>query len=390
MDFKSIALYTLSRIYGFISILMRPFIRIDKNSILFWSWKSRQYSCNPKAISDFLTLYHKDEFKLYWSFKDKAMFGSKNANIIPVKWGSWAYLKAALKSKFLISNTRNDIESMLFYKRKDQIYIMTWHAGMSLKRVEKDSNTSLPNAYKRRSQEDSLMCDLMLSGSEFQTNLFKNSFWYDKEVLNHGTPRNDIFFKDNSNLRKDICQSLHIKDDSIIVLYAPTFRSRFDPDVVSFNWNPIKNAIEKKYGKRAILLVRLHPNINHLTHLLRFKYNDEDCINISDYPDMQELLVISDILITDYSSSMFDFSLTKRPCFLLVKDRKEYDRGFYLSLNELPFNVAEDEQSLVDSIESFDERDYINKLDKFNNTKINTFETGNACEALVYWMQNKI
>ncbi len=385
---KDIILFIISRVYGFISLLLSPFISIDDKSVLFWSWNSRQFSCNPKALSDYLAHNHKEEFNIYWSFKGDFPT-SLDSRIIPLKWGSLKYLLTALSCKFLVSNTRNAIETMLFFKRKQQIYIMTWHAGMSLKKIERDSINSLSAKYIRRCKKDSKMCNLMVSGSKFQTKLFNNSFWYDGEILNCGTPRNDILFSQSNTLRNNICKKFSIVETSIIVLYAPTFRTVFNPDIISFDWARIKKAIELKFHDNVVLLVRLHPNIRNKVKLLRFDFNGSNCIDVTQYHDIQELLVASDILITDYSSSMFDFSLMKKPCFLLVKDRIEYDRGFYIPLSQLPFDLAECDKDLENQILSFDESTYINKINDFNINQIGSFERGRACKALYSWMSLK-
>lgn len=265
---------------------------------------------------------------------------------------------------------------------------MTWHAGMGLKKAEKDVEQALDERYIKRSKYDSKICNLMISGSAFQTNLIKKSFWYNKEILNCGTPRNDVFFQDTWNIRADVCVSLNIQSSSIIVLYAPTFRRVFNPDIFNFNWDRIKNAIEKRFNKKAVLLVRLHPNIRNMISDLEFKFNNSDCINVSDYSDMQQLLIASDILITDYSSSMFDFTLTKRPCFLFTRDRNMFDRGFYIPLSDLPFDLSENEDELEHQISHFDETLYLTKLDNFNK-KIGSFEKGNASECIYNWLCKK-
>lgn len=386
-DLKTIVLFFISRLYGLISISLRPFIKVQDNSILFWSWSSRQYGCNPKAISDYIAS-HNREFKLYWSFKGRHSFPVDD-RIIPLRWGSFKYIITALKCKFLISNTRNDIDTMLFYKRKEQIYIMTWHAGMGLKMAERDIENSLSKKYIKRCLKDSQMCDLMISGSNFQTNLFKNSFWYDGEILNNGTPRNDIFFSDSKSIKTKVCDTLHINDSTFIVLYAPTYRSKFNPDIISFNWQTIKQAVKKKFKKDAVLFVRLHPNVRNMVDRLNFKFNNKDCIDVTSYADMQELLIASNILITDYSSSMFDFSLMTKPCFLLVKDRNKFDRDFYIRLDALPFELAENDDELKLQILKFDEVSYQKKIKDFNQIKIKSFDNGRACEAVYNWMCKK-
>lgn len=385
---KSFALSSISRVYGIISIILRLFIKIDNDAILFWSWNSRQYGCNPKALSDYILSLPNRNFKLYWSFKG-SFPKSLDDNVIPLKWGSLKYLITALRCKFLISNTRNDIETMLFYKRRRQIYVMTWHAGMSLKKIEKDVADSFGKRYIRRSKFDSKMCNLMVSGSEFQTNLFKNSFWYNGEVLNSGSPRNDILFSSSNDKRISFCDLYNIDRSTVIVLFAPTFRSNFNPEIISFEWEIIKRAIEQKFHRNATLIIRLHPNIRNMITKLKFKFNNTDCFDVTSYPDMQELLTISDILITDYSSSMFDYSLMKKPCFLFIKDREKYDRGFYISLDELPFEQASNDEELAKSILNFNKKDYDKKIEEFNTFKVGSFERGKACQNLYNWIVSK-
>lgn len=366
-------------------MIIRPFIKIDNRAILFWSWNSRQYGCNPKAISDYILSHHIDEYNIYWSFKDK--FPSNlNPNIIPLKWGSWKYIVTVLKCKFLISNTRNDIETMLFYKRPHQIYIMTWHGGVALKKIERDSVNSLEGYYLKRSRKDSKMCDLMLSGSKFQTQILRNSFWYDGEILERGIPRDDLLFKPTKPFRDMVCYKYSIDTSSLIILYAPTFRTKFDPGIVYFDWSLIKSVIENRFQRKAVLLVRLHPNIHNKIKELEFVFNNSDCIDVTSYQDMQELLMASDILITDYSSSMFDFLILNKPCFLLAKDLEEYDRGFYFKLSELPFMLAKNDNELKDNIATFDQKSYDNNAEIFNTQRIESFQSGKACEFLYNWI----
>lgn len=383
--YRSVIIRLITSICGVLSILLRPFIKIQDNCILFWSWHSIKYNCNPKSISDYLDCMHPEEFIHYWSFKGTIPDNLPDY-IIPLKWGSFKYVRIALKCKFLISNTRNDIYSMRFFKRKGQLYIMTWHAGMSLKKIEKDAEQTLSRSYIKMSKADSRNCDLMISGSEFQTNLFRNSFWYDGVILNSGTPRNDILFSDNSKIRKKTLDSLSIDYSSMIVLYAPTFRNVFNPDIISFDWMKIKKAILERFNKNAVLLVRLHPLISDKVNCLRFEFNNIDCFDMTAYPDMQELLIISDILITDYSSSMFDFALINKRCFLLAKDKEDYDRGFYIPLQKLPFQLCDNDDELEFAILKYDEVSNGKNIDNFNRNMIGSYEEGESCKHLYHWM----
>ena len=106
--------------------------------------------------------------------------------------------------------------------------------------------------------------------------------------------------------------------------------------------------------------------------------------------EQQPLLASSDALITDYSSAEMDFSLTKRPVFQLCKDRADYDRGFYINPESLPFPYAETDDQLVSNILNFDNEKYQSELEQFNREVIGLNETGHASEAVVEWMINKL
>ena len=101
---------------------------------------------------------------------------------------------------------------------------------------------------------------------------------------------------------------------------------------------------------------------------------------------MQELLCASDMLITDYSSSMFDMGMLKRPCILYATDAEAYDRGFYFNLRELPFPLAENEEQLLATIEAFDSAAYTTRLNTFFTERVGLKEDGHASEALAEWM----
>ena len=126
------------------------------------------------------------------------------------------------------------------------------------------------------------------------------------------------------------------------------------------------------------VFLRLHPNIASLdTSSL---VNDSRVVDVTKYPDMQELMCVADVLITDYSSSMFDFPLLQRPCCLYATDVEDYDRGFYYKFDELPFPLARTQEQLVSIIESFDADAYSAAVETFCKEKVGLLEKGTACE----------
>ena len=138
-------------------------------------------------------------------------------------------------------------------------------------------------------------------------------------------------------------------------------------------------------GESVTVLVRMHPNLIgkvNTSHLVAY----DGVHDATRYHDMQELLSVADMLITDYSSSMFDFAMQGRPCMLYATDANAYDRGFYFDLKELPFPLAESEEQLLASIEGFNHEAYTSRLKTFFTERVGLKENGHAAEALAEWM----
>lgn len=352
--------------------------RIDSNSIFFASMSSTCYGGNPKAFCDYIRKNRNGKYKYYWSFQNPDTINS-GSDVTKVKLHSFKYYRALFSSKYIISDYRLGKYSFP-YKKKNQRYIQTWH-GTAIKQVEAAGHIgSIPESHLKNAKHDSSMIDIFVSGSKFMKNYYEKYFWYNGIVDLIGTPRNDIFFNDNAELKTSICTDLNIPTYNKILLFAPTFRNTgCRLDIYKPDLKKITGALKAKFGGDWTILVRLHPNL-----IGDKKYAEivpDYSIDATLYPDMQDLLAISDILITDYSSSFFDFSLTKRPCFLYGIDYTEYDRGFTMDINSLPYPFAKTEEELMKYISEYNKEEAIKRIKTFNN-RIGMFEDGNSCERL--------
>jgi CDP-glycerol glycerophosphotransferase len=352
---------------------------IKKNKIMLFSYYGSQYGCNPKYITEYiLKNYPKDKFDVVWAFND---LKSKDyiTGFRKVRTMSLKYFYELCTSRIVITNFRI---TELFIKRSNQYYIQTWHSSLRLKQIEKDVENSLPQHYVEMAKMDSIKCDLLLSGCEYSSNIFKRAFWYDGEIFEHGTPRNDVLGENNSSIRERIMKGLNIPHDYKIILYAPTFRKDNNLESYDLNYSKILETSEKKYGGKWMFLVKLHP---HLLSNSSQLVESEDVIDVTSYDDIQELLCISDVLISDYSSLIFDFSITKRPCFLYVPDIQNYirnERNLYFDIMKLPFLCATSNKDLLKKMENFNFEEYKQNLSEFLS-RIGSFEKGNACEHMV-------
>lgn len=355
---------------------------VKKNKIVISNYYGKGYGDNSKYIVENI-LERNLDFEIVWLI-DNNIVTNIPIQVRQVKYRSFTALFELATAKFWIDNCRK-----IYFppKRREQYYIQTWHGNFPLKRIEKDAENSLGEDYIYTAKQDSVICDYFISNSAFMTNLYKSSFWFFGSILELGSPRNDVFFKDSLLIRKKVLEYFNLNLNSKILLYAPTFRKVKNISVFIDEFNSLKMALQKKFGSEWIILVRLHPNDADIYHIYQ---NKGEVINASNYPDMQELLLVSDALITDYSSSMFDYILSKKPCFLYMSDLNEYtnDRNFYFDLDDIPFPKSKDKEDLVSQINDFNYNLFRENIDNFIN-KYSINDKGNASSGVVNFILEK-
>ncbi len=360
-------------------------IPIKRKKILFISHLGKGYGCNPKYLCEYLRLYHRDEFDLHWVFDPT--YGSGNdipEGVVPVNLYSYRFAFDIKTCGFLISNTRLP-EWFNFNNRKGQYYIQTWHSSLRLKKIEKDAN--LGEAYETMAQNDSLKTSVIVSGCKFSSDIYKNSFWYSGPLLEVGTPRIDYLLTQSESGRNRLFKKVGLNTNYHYLLYAPTFRKEGSLDVYDLDYVNLINSVSNSLGGNWKVLCKLHPN---LLGKLDFRELPSECINVSYYDDIQELLIISDILITDFSSCMFDMAFLRKPCLLYASDFDKYtqnERDLYFDILSLPFPLAKNNLELSDIISHFQVHEYLERIEMFMN-KIGSFEKGVACESIYRYMVN--
>ena len=325
--------------------LLARLMPVKKNRVVFSSYYGRGYSDSPKAICQAL-LDSGEKLDLCWLVKNDREAATLPAGVRPVPHTGFEKFKALATARVWVDNCRK-YENM---KKPGQFYLQTWH-GFALKRLEADVADHLEAAYVRAGQTDSAQTDLYLSGSRFMTELYQNSFWYHGRVLQIGTPRNDVFFTPQPETGAKVRKALGLAPERKLLLYAPTFRADRSTDAYCLDADGVRKACETRFGGAWTVLVRLHPNVADQSASL-FAYDGVHTVDATLYPDMQELLVSADLLITDYSSSMFDYALSGKPVVRFTPDAAAYagDRNFYFELDSLPFPGAETNALLEQTI----------------------------------------
>ncbi|MFR5876502.1 MAG: CDP-glycerol glycerophosphotransferase family protein [Eubacterium sp.] len=356
--------------------------------VIFEAYMGRQYACSPKAI--YLRMLNDerfDDFTFVWAFKHPNDFKylEENKNTIVLKYGRKAYLRYHAQAKYWITNSR--LKERII-KRKDQVYIQCWH-GTPLKKLGYDIDVKGGNAMnsikdiQRKYTIDSSRYTYMISPSEFCTEKFASAFNLpDKSIIQTiGYPRNDFLYNYTHNDVESIKEKLEIPSDKKVILYAPTWR---DNQHVAGQGYTYQIAIDfdklrEKFADNYVILFRTHYFVSNsidLTPYEGFVYN------VSTYDDINELYVISDVLITDYSSVFFDYANLKRPIIFYMYDFEEYKnnlRDFYIDLSELPGPIVKTEEKLIEEI-----KDLNNYNEKYSDiysefsSKFNSLEDGNA------------
>jgi CDP-glycerol glycerophosphotransferase len=369
-------------VFRLIASLILSVIPINLNKIFVVSFYGRGYSDSPKYIVQAL-LNQKLPYKIYWAIKDTDANNGLPSEVYAIKFNSLKHIYHMCTSGIWIDNSRKPAFTK---KNKKQLYIQTWH-GLPNKRIEKDALAKLENWYVKSAIRDSKICDLLISNSTFLTSIYKSSFWYDGPILESGFPRNDILRISKSEISNKVKLTLGIGKNKKVMLYAPTFRKNAELDSYNLNYEGTIRALSAKFGGNWTVLIRLHPNIADRSSELII--NNKSVIDASSYLDMQELLVAADVLITDYSSSLFDYIITKKPCFMFATDLQEYrnDRDLYFEFTDLPFELSENNDDLNKAILAFDQISYSEKCEKFMKT-YGFYETGDASNTVAEWIMN--
>lgn len=341
-------------IYYLIIILQRmlTIFPVDQHKVFAINYWGKGYGDNCKyvveALHDIDANYH-----IVWPLKNNADKDVFPPSIKTVKYYSLSFFYNLATSGTWLSNVRLP---WFFRKRNNQYYIQLWHGNSVLKRVEKDAGEALDSGYIKSAKHDSIIADLMISNGAWWTDLIRNAFWYNGEILECGTPRLKAIYCDKAANRMKVKKYLGIDEDTNLILYAPTFRADFKDTYYTLDYQNIKKVFTEKYGGKWVVGVRLHPNL--IERGVRAR--GENIYELTSYPDMYELMAAADVIITDYSSIMFEAGFAGIKVILYAPDIEEYkkDRNFYFKFEELPFPLAETNSQIENIVNQWDQIKY--------------------------------
>lgn len=356
-------------------VLIGYFVKVDDKLILFNS-HGRKYNDSPKSI--YLYMKNNKEYKNYkfiWALDEPDKYEELDCD--KIKMDTFGYFIAALKSKFWVSCV--NIERGLNFKKKETVYLNTWH-GVPLKYVG--------NSINERKDYDFSNIDLFCYSGDYEIDIYKKAFNIKPEsLLLSGMPRNDQLYKKNK--KDEYKEKLGLPKNKKIILYAPTWRDSKDSGDNYELDPPINLEIwEKELSSDFIVLLRTH---SYTDKLVGVKCNDF-IRDFTDYPDINDLMIASDILISDYSATIFDYSILEKPILLFAYDIEEYSRkrGLYLDIEkEFVNSVYKNEIELIKYIKVMDYKEECRKSKEIKTKymKVGGNATQKCVEALFGYKQ---
>lgn len=369
---------------------------VDKKKIVMWTFEGGGgYGCSPKYIAEEILKRNREgrtDYKIIWLLRDTDKeFPGEIKKVKDTLWNRAYHLSTA---GTWVSNTRT------FYgtkKRVGQCYIQTWHATLWIKPIGKYRGKRLPKMAYLVSRYDSQLIDYVLSGSDWCNHRYRKGLIYNGKVLKTGTPRCDVLFCQKEEKRKLIRKEYGLPEDSKILVYAPTFRGgsqnkersvKIEEATVDFE--RLIAALEQRFGGIWYVFLRLHPQLAVRMEKLETGQESKRLIDVSQRPDMNEIIAGSDGFLTDYSSAIFEAAMAGQPGFIYADDLEEYitDRGdLMFDMDKLPFPVALDNDGLLKNITEFDEEKYRKKTEMFMK-KAGVFEDGRASERVADLIEN--
>ncbi|MDR0942395.1 MAG: CDP-glycerol glycerophosphotransferase family protein [Holosporales bacterium] len=361
---------------------------IEDNKIVLSHFAGKGYSCNPKYITEEI-IKRKLPYKIIWLIDKKQNAKGISEIIECIPYNSKRALFELLTAKCWIFNCSiyDFIKRGINTKNEKQIYIQTWHGALGIKRFYRSTGNKIVQNQPKLAKGvaiDNKMVDIWISNSDFETEVYKQAFWNvtEEKIKMLGHPRNDIFFKDNSDIKKKVRDYCRISSKFKILLYVPSFRDNLALGCYCLDIPKLLSFLNASTGDSWIALTKFHPrNLDDLKYLV---HNMLDIIDVSLYPDIQELLVTADICVTDYSSCIFDFMLSEKPGFIFASDIEQYnnERGFYYPLEDTPFPIATTTDELIENIKNFNLEEYKIKVREFIKSK-GCIDDGHASERVV-------
>ena len=372
--------HEIDKIIGFfVRLIYRHFVKVDPQKVFFMAQES-SYTCNPKYICEALSKEYPD-IKIVWRSWEQVS-GGIPSRFKSVDYNTLRYFRELFSSKIIVANSFVYL-GMPIRLKKNQILIQTWHGSLGLKKHNKEVITDSIRRVEAL-EYTGRRTDYCIINSTLEKSSLSETYWPKTPMLMYGHPRNDLMFpqykEKREELKKTIFSRWNLDPETRIVMYAPTFRNSKSFEYYDIDYDRAAGALKQRFGGEWCFVLRYHPSMRVLAQERKPPETKCRLIDATSYSDMQELIAVTDVAITDYSSWIYDFVLTRRPGFLFATDIAMYtakDRGFYYPIESTPFLIAQNNDELIASILRFDDELYKKKVEDFLTEK-GCAEDGNA------------
>jgi CDP-glycerol glycerophosphotransferase len=379
--------------------------QVDSHVILFESFMGRKYACSPKAIYEYMAAdpVWADRYTFKWAFREEVIEHDldrlleenpalRKADIF--SYGTGEYMREYAAAGYFITNSRLP---EFIVMREGQKYVQCWH-GTPLKRLGYDIIMEGRNAMNTRRELiekydiDAVRFSYMISPSAFCTEKLRSAFNLPvnnpaAEIIEEGYPRNDALFHIDEKRVRAFRKKLGLDADDRrrLILYAPTWRDDQHKTGTGYTYELAVDfdKWQRELGDAYVILFRAHYFVANTFDFSRY---ENFVIDASGIDDINDLYVMADMLITDYSSVFFDYADLKRPILFYMYDLEEYKnniRDFYIDLDELPGDIVTAEDELLERIRNFDYDGYYDERYRKFNDKYNYLDDGEASRRVV-------
>ncbi len=329
--------------YGSYPLLMK--LPLNRETVVFESFLGRKYNDSPRAMFEYMRKVNPN-MDYVWIVDNPQNFDIEGARVVQRLTPEYFILVAT--AKYIVNNSRMPI---FFKKRENQVYVQTWH-GTPLKRLVFDMETNvMPGTnhekYLKNFSREVSNWDYLVSPNHYSTEKFKTAFRFDNQFLEVGYPRNEFLHNHTEDDRMALRHKFGIADDEVAILYTPTYRDNNNKGKGKY-CQDMELDLEQLNNTPGIkVLLRVHYLVSEAIDSSQY----ENIIDVSQENDINELYIASDMLLNDYSSTMFDYLILNKPIVLFAYDLETYTndiRGFYMDYSKLPAEQIHDTKRLIE------------------------------------------
>lgn len=352
------------------------------------------YTCNPKYIYEELVRRNKG-YEIVWLVNTPEVDRTgypEDAKVLSIETDEGN--KAAYSAKMWIDN--GIAFSNHFDKKEGQIHIQTMHGSLGIKRL--DNAVLSRNARGRKGQHvvyrETYETDYVITNSKFEEDVFKTVFWKNTPKMRFGHARTDVLFETDpariDEIREALLTQYNIPKDKKIVLFGPTHRKGLEGKDIYIDYKKLTDSLAERFGGEFVALIRMHQRTKDVM-MDGGEYDDvlgKILFDVTDYPDIQELMLVTDVGITDYSSWIYDYVNIRRPGFIFATDLDRYNNntGLYYPLEETPFPVCRSSEELCQKAAAFDMELFQKRTEEFLTEK-QAVDDGHSAERIVDWIE---